>query len=212
MEFKTLDIGNWKRKEHFNHYFSDIPCTYSATVNIDISNIIHRGIKLYPSMLYLLCKTVNMFEEFRTCLDKDGTPGVFSSMNPSYTLFNNETKMFSSIWTEYNEDFSVFFKNYLEDVKLYGKKDSLSAKPCPPENLFPVSMIPWMSFSSFNLNLKYGYSYLLPIFTLGKYFNEDDTIKLPLSAQVHHSVCDGYHLSLFINELQNAINCFSPSV
>lgn len=38
--FKLIDKDNWKRKPYFDHYFSQIRCTYSITVNIDISGII----------------------------------------------------------------------------------------------------------------------------------------------------------------------------
>lgn len=38
--FKLIDKDTWKRKPYFDHYFSQIRCTYSITVNIDISGII----------------------------------------------------------------------------------------------------------------------------------------------------------------------------
>lgn len=82
----------------------------------------------------------------------------------------------------------------------------MNAKPNTPENTFPISMIPWTSFEGFNLNLKNGYDYLLLIFTMGKYYYENDKIILPLSIQVHHAVCDGFHTCRFLNELQEMIN------
>ncbi|MBL3853137.1 CatA-like O-acetyltransferase, partial [Bacillus cereus] len=44
------------------------------------------------------------------------------------------------------------------------------------------------------------------IITCGKYFNEENKIMLPVSLQVHHSVCDGYHVSRFIEDLQELSN------
>ena len=67
-------------------------------------------------------------------------------------------------------------------------------------------MIPWLTFEGFNLNLQRGYDYLTPIFTIGKYYQEDGLIKIPLAMQVHHAVCDGFHICRFINELQELIN------
>ena len=46
----------------------------------------------------------------------------------------------------------------------------------------------------------------IPIFTLGKYYEEDGKILLPLAVQVHHAVCDGFHICRFVNELQELIN------
>ena len=51
-----------------------------------------------------------------------------------------------------------------------------------------------------------GYDYLIPIFTMGKYYKEDNKIILPLAIQVHHAVCDGFHICRFVNELQELIN------
>lgn len=45
-------------------------------------------------------------------------------------------------------------------------------------------------------------TYLVPIFTIGKYFEQNNKIFIPMSIQVHHAVCDGYHTSRFINEVQ----------
>ena len=56
--FKLIDKDNWKRKPYFDHYFSQIRCTYSITVNIDISGIIafknKSRSKLYPLLIYVL--------------------------------------------------------------------------------------------------------------------------------------------------------------
>ena len=46
----------------------------------------------------------------------------------------------------------------------------------------------------------------LHLFTMGKYYKENDKYIMPISIQVHHSVCDGFHLCRFINELQELIN------
>ena len=49
----------------------------------------------------------------------------------------------------------------------------------------------------------------LPIFTMGKYFERDGRRMLPLSIQVHHAVCDGYHVGVFVDKLQDKINSFA---
>lgn len=65
MEFKLIDKDNWKRKEYFDHYFFNVPCTYSMTVKMDITKIIKKKQKLYPTMLYYITTVVNKYEEFK---------------------------------------------------------------------------------------------------------------------------------------------------
>lgn len=205
MEFQRIDRRSWPRDAYFNHYFHAVPCTYSMTVKLDITPIRQQGVKLYPAMLYALCTVVNRHAEFRTSLDEAGNVGVFSDMVPCYTIFHKDSETFSNIWTEYHPRFSEFLRAYQQDLQRYGQNPGLEAKPGTPANSFPVSMIPWTTFDGFNLNLPNGAGYLLPIFTMGKFYQQEDRYWLPLSVQVHHGVCDGFHLCRFINELQELI-------
>jgi len=67
-------------------------------------------------------------------------------------------------------------------------------------------MIPWCSFTGFNLNINNGDNYLLPIITAGKFVHKESAIYLPVSLQMHHAVCDGYHAGLFMNYLQSFVD------
>ncbi len=212
MTFKLIEVSTWKRKEYFEYYLNNVPCTYSMTLNLDITTLLreikNKNIKLYPATIYLLSVVINRHEEFRTAMDENGNVGVFDLMHPAYTIFHNDSEIFTNIWTEYNFSFSEFYKNYLIDIQKYGAVKQFFAKPNAPSNLFTISSIPWVSFTGFNLNLPKVGNYLLPIFTTGKYFYQNDRIWLPISLQVHHAVCDGYHIARFINELQEVINNF----
>ena len=208
MAFRLIDRSKWKREEYFQHYFSEVPCTYSITAKLDITRLKTANVKLYPAMLYLLSRMVNRHEEFRVALNADGQLGVFDWMIPCYTVFHNECETFSNIWTEYSEDYADFLSGYERDMAIYGAVQRMEAKPDTPENTFPVSMIPWTAFSGFNLNLPKGNDYLTPIFTMGKYEDVNGKRMLPLAVQAHHGVCDGFHVSRLINEVQEAIDAW----
>lgn len=209
MAFHAIVIEKWDRSEYFKHYLNDINCSYSSTVNMDISNL--RGYKLYPVMIWLLTKTVNAIEQFRTAF-QGNLVGIYDSLHPSFTIFNDETKHFSSVWTEFSNNFSEFYGNYLQVTEKYRHSNCFEPQNYFPENTFNISMIPWFTFSSFNLNINHGGKYLLPIFTMGKIFEMSGKSLLPLSIQVHHAVCDGYHVGLFVKNLQDNINDFPEIV
>lgn len=212
MKFELIEISKWNRKEYFDHYLKDTPCTYSMSLNLDITTLLrvikNKNIKLYPVTIYLLSVMVNKHKEFRTAFDENSNLGIFDSLCPAYTIFQNDSETFTNIWSEYDISFAQFYKNYLLDVQTYGMIKQFIAKPNMPEHVFTVSSIPWVSFTGFNLNLPKIGSYLLPIFTTGKYFEQNGRTWLPISVQVHHAVCDGFHISRFINELQELINKF----
>ena len=102
MAFRLIDLENWERREFYEHFISQVVCTYSVVVNIDITNL--KGQKLYPAMIWLLTKTVNDMPEFRTSLTPEGL-GIYDDMHPMYTVFNKENKNFSGIWAYFSEDY-----------------------------------------------------------------------------------------------------------
>ena len=70
------------------------------------------------------------------------------------------------------------------------------------------AMVPWVAFTNFNINVFDDGKFLLPVFTMGKFFERDGKRLLPLAIQVHHAVCDGYHIGVFVEKLQNYIDQF----
>ena len=125
MAFKLIDIENWERREFYEHFINEVVCTYSAVVNIDITNL--KGQKLYPAMIWLLTKTVNDMPEFRTSLTKEGL-GIYDDMHPMYTVFNKENKNFSGIWSYFSEDYAEFLKSYEADSEEYSKSTRYAPK------------------------------------------------------------------------------------
>lgn len=206
MNFNPIDMDNWSRKPYFEHYLNDIRCTFSMTANIDITRLRavlkSMEIKMYPALIHMITTVVNRHKEFRTCFDSEGRLGYWDRMSPSFTIFNEEDKTFSSIWTPFSEDFKEFYDRYLDDTLKYKNTKQFFPKTNEPPNTIPISSIPWVSFTGFNLNIYTEGTYLLPIFTSGKYDMEDEKILLPLSVQLHHAVCDGYHAGVLFNELQ----------
>ena len=157
-------------------------------------------------MLYYLATVVNRHAEFRTAINEAGELGIYSEMIPCYTVFHKDTETFSNLWTEYKPNLDDFHIAYEEDILKYGHQPGIIGKPNIPSNSFTVSMLPWATFEGFNLNLQKGYNYLIPIFTIGKYYQENRRIIIPIAIQVHHAVCDGFHVCRFISELQELIN------
>lgn len=202
MSFQLIDRTCWPREPYFQHYFSAVPCSYSLTARLDITALRRAGLRLYPTLLFALTQVVNRHPEFRTALDPQGRLGIFDRMYPSYTVFSPRTETFTVLWTECGEDYATFCAAYARDTAAYAGACRVDGKPGAPDNLFSVSMLPWTSFEGFHLHLPKGEGHLLPIFTFGRFSEAGCRCTLPLAVQVHHAVCDGFHLSRFLHELQ----------
>jgi len=206
MKFNIINRDNWNRKEYFEHYLHQ-QTTFSITNEINITNLLktlkEKKYKLYPAFIFMVTKIVNSHREFRTSFNSEGSLGYWEEICPSYTIFDKKTNTFSSIWSPNEADFSGFHLQYEKDVEKYNGTGSLFPKTPIPDNNIPISMIPWSSFTAFNLNINNSGDFLLPIITGGKYTQINDEFFLPVSFQIHHAVCDGYHASVFMNELQS---------
>ncbi|KFC81247.1 type A chloramphenicol O-acetyltransferase [Buttiauxella agrestis] len=205
LEYTPVDLSRWARKEHFEVFQSFAQSTINQTVLIDITELLKHireaGWKFYPTIIFLLSKIVNSHAEFRMAI-KNNELVIWNEIHPSYTIFHNETETFSSLWSHYDGNIHHFQDIYSEDVARYGNNLSYWPKGESRENIFFVSAIPWVSFTSFNINVANMQNFFAPMFTLGKYYKQDGKVLLPLAVQVHHSVCDGFHVARLINELQ----------
>lgn len=204
-EYTSVDLSRWARKEHFEVFQSFAQSTINQTVEIDITALLKHikevGWKFYPTMIFLLSKIVNRHSEFRMAM-KNNELIIWNEVHPSYTIFHHETETFSSLWSHYDGNIHHFQNVYAEDIARYGSVLSYWPKEESRENIFFVSAIPWVTFTSFNINVANMQNFFAPMFTFGKYVKRDEKVLLPLAVQVHHSVCDGFHLARLFNELQ----------
>lgn len=212
MAFHRITPAELGREDVYRHFMEDAPCTYNFTAETDVTHLRTaakaRGAKFFPALLHCITASVNAFREFRMSFDAEGQLGYYDSVDPCYTVFHENAKRFSDVWTKFDGDFDVFYARYREDMRQYGGADMKPSKPYEGENLFNVSCIPWASFTGFDLNLQKGYRWLPPIFTVGKYFEREGKLVLPLAVRVHHAVCDGYHVAMFLQDLQRRMDTF----
>lgn len=211
-EFYLYDKNTWERAEHFHYYMDLIKTRYNLNVNIDITDFLgvlrERNLKFFPSMLYIVMRTVNETKEFRTCLNKEGLPGYWEYCVPSYTVFHEDDHTFSDIWSDYSEDFDTFYRGVLDDIKTYGNVKGIKGRPGRGDNFTAVSSLPWLSFTGHGCDTFSDSRMILPIILFGKYFVQNGRILLPFSISVNHAAADGWHSAKFLNDIQAHCNEF----
>lgn len=152
MAFERIDMEQWPRREHYRYYSEQICTSYEMNVELDVTKLRKRcrkkGIHFYPAMMYAIMYEINHHENFRMAVDEDGKLGVYDVCHPSYTIFHKDDETFSDIWTEWNEDFAVFYKDVCRDMKQYEDIKGIKAKPDRPDAFTPVSCVPWVSFTA----------------------------------------------------------------
>lgn len=205
--FQIIDTTTWERMPYFDYYYNIIKCKYNINANIDITDLlnhIHKEkLKFYPTFLYIIMRAVNQNKEFRMSHDASGNLGLWNYVLPSYTIFHEDNKTFSDIWSEYHEDFSCFYRTVCTNMEIYKDIKLIKARPNRPDNYCPISSLPWLSFTGFNQDTYSESPMLFPIIRFGKYHTEQGKTLLPISVFVNHAVADGYHTCKLINDIQD---------
>ena len=210
MKFTTIDLQTWPRAQMFYYFSQMAPTGYSMTVNIDVTSL-HKTVKtaqlkFFPSYLWLITKNLNNQTEFKIA-KKEEVLGYYDTLTPLYASFHDDDKTFSLMWTDFNDDFHTFYENYIDNQKQYSTNHGVLTQPLtpPPENSYTVSCIPWVTFDHFAIHSYENKPYYFPSVEAGKLFQQDGRIRMPLSLTCHHATTDGYHISQFLNQLNNDI-------
>lgn len=208
-EPKPIDIETWPRREHFEHFWQAVPCTYSVTVELDATAfadaLARSARKTYLAQVWALATVVNRHDEFRMCLTAAGAPAVWDVVHPAITVFNPDRETFACVWARYDDSFDAFHHAGAILLAEHRHATTFFPRGALPPNTFDVSSVPWSSFTGFNLNIDGGHTHLAPILTLGRYVRRDGRLMLPLAIQVHHAAADGYHVSRLVREVQELL-------
>ncbi|MFC8171855.1 MULTISPECIES: CatA-like O-acetyltransferase [unclassified Streptomyces] len=201
-----IDLETWPRRQHFEHYRRAVPCTYSMTVELDVTAFaaaLRRSPrKTYLAQVWALSSVVNRHDEFRMCLTASGGPAVWPVVHPAFTVLNPERETFACVWVPHDPDFGAFHDAAAPLLAEHARATDFFPQGPPPPNAFDVSSLPWTSFTGFDLNIGGGWDHLAPIFTLGRYVEREGRVLLPLALQAHHAAADGFHSARLVEELR----------
>lgn len=208
--FIPIDMATWPMAQSFYYYTQIAPTSYTIDVTMDVTilrkTLKQIGYKFFPAYLYLVTQAIEKQKELRVAVN-EGVVGYWESLTPLYPQFHEDDKTTSLLWTEYDHCFQTFYSSYIEDTTNHGGSHGiLSSKGMPPANGYVISCIPWFTFSSFSLHNHGIKDYYVPSFEAGAFVDINGKITMPLSITVHHATTDGYHLKVFLEELQRTMN------
>ena len=215
MKFTPIDLQSWPRGQMFYYFSQMAPTSYSLTVDMDVTALLEalraKGEKFFPAYLWLVTKCLNQQQEFKVAYQGE-TLGYYETLTPLYASFHDDDKTFSLMWTEYDDDYSLFHRNYCENQQRFGSTHGVLSQPLtpPPANAYTVSCLPWVSFKHFAVHTHDNKPYFFPSVEAGKIYDGPAGQKLlPLSITCHHAATDGYHVDVFLKKLQAEMDHFA---
>ena len=204
---RYIDMQTWSRRHHFKLFSTFNHPHFSMCVNVDLTAfypfVKRNGYSLTVAMVYVISRASNAIPEFRQRIRGDQVV-EHEIVNPAFSILIDKD-LFSFCAVEYAEDFSEFAVRAAKNIADVKARPDLENNPEQDDVLY-MSPIPWVSFTSFSHPMQFHPADSIPRFAWGKYFQERDTWKMPLSVQGHHAVMDGIHMGRYYETVQDYLH------
>jgi chloramphenicol O-acetyltransferase type A len=209
---RSFDIDTWSRREHLELFRSfDLPF-FSLCADMDVTAVRElccgAGTPSYfAATLFLSLTALNEERAFRLRL-RDSQPPVICHdvIHASATvLLEDDSFAFSCIELDTSfERFAAGCRTAIEDARRRPVK--LATQP-GRDDLVYVTVLPWISFTSFAHARRLGRDDSVPRLALGKYRQRHDGRWLmPVSIEAHHALADGLHVGRFFERYQQLLD------
>lgn len=199
------EIDNFDRENIFRHYHICDNPFLNITTKVDVTNIVNYCKKyknFYATMGYLICKAANKIDNFKYRF-QDNKFYYCDELITNYTdLYSDGNIGYYDV--EYSDDYQSYIDNFKKVKEKFLKDNNYETNN--KLNEIWLSCNPWMKCTSiispFNKNC------LIPQIIWDKYELENDKYYVNLTMVIHHGFADGYHISKFLNLLEENIREF----
>jgi chloramphenicol O-acetyltransferase type A len=205
---RDIDLDAWRRRRHFKFFNSFDHPHFNLCANLELRAFHQRvkesGVSFTVAFIYVIAHAANAIPEFRQRI-RSGRVIEHEIVHPSVTILVDDD-LFSFCTIPYCEDFTGFAGGATA-MKARVKEHPILENEPDRDDLLYMTAIPWVSFTSFMHPMHLHPPDSIPRFAWGKFFQEGQSLKIPLSVQGHHALMDGIHMAKFYamveNHLQN---------
>ena len=204
---QKIDFKNWNRKEHFEFFSAFDEPFFGITTSIDCTIALEKAkanqISFFVYYLHKTLAAVNKIENFRLRIE-DKNVVLYDEIDASATIMR-EDKTFGFSFMKFHEDINEFQKIVQKEIARMQTTTGILTREYP-ENIIHFSAIPWINFTGLTHSRNFGVSDSCPKISFGKVAENNGKKTMALSVTAHHGLVDGYHIGLFVEELQNELN------
>lgn len=202
-----IDLKTWNRKAHFEFFSKFDEPFFGITTPIDCTIAYQNSKNIeIPFFVYYLHKTlvaINKIDNFRLRIEGENVV-LYDEINASATIMR-EDKTFGFSFMKYQEDIHEFNIMAQTEIQRIQNTPGILTRAYP-DNIIHFSAVPWINFTGLTHSRNYSISDSCPKISFGKLMEENGKKTMALSVTAHHGLLDGYHIGLFLEELQNLLN------
>jgi chloramphenicol O-acetyltransferase type A len=203
---REINIQTWPRSQHFKTFNAFNHPHFNMSANIDLTDFVsfvkHREFNFTIATVYVITRAANAVPEFRFRIQGEKVI-EHEVVNPGVTILVDDD-LFTFCTLDYVENFTEFASAATERISYVKANPTLDMDP-NKDNMLYMTALPWVSFTSFTHPMQFHPTDSIPRFAWGRYFEEGESIKMPLSVQGHHALMDGIHMARFYREFESCV-------
>lgn len=207
-KYEIIELKNFPRKDHFK-FFSNMANPYTGlTVNVDVTKatkfIKDNNYPFFLTILWSVCQAANRIPEFKQRA-VDGKIRQYEFCNTSHTV-SKEDGTYAYCSLNGNMELAKFVEYGQKENEVAAMNGDIDESEFGDINsLIFISTVPWVTYVDvFQPTPSPADS--IPRIVWGRYFEDGDKLKMPVTVLVNHALVDGLHIARFYKELEKILD------
>ena len=207
-----LDLETWNRRKQFEFFKGFDNPYFNICASVDVTSLLgftrQKKKSFFIAYHFLSMKAANEIEPFRYRLRGDRVL-VHDRIHAGTTLLLPD-ETFTFVYFDYQDDFEAFHSRAKASVETARAGGSRLDEREDQDDLIHHSVLPWITFTSISHARNWGRQDSIPKIGFGKYREDGDRTRMPISVEAHHALMDGLHVGRYFGRLENY--CSTPSL
>lgn len=204
-----LNLETWSRRPLFEFFKGYENPFFNVSTSVDVTNLlditrVNKNISFFIAYHFLSMKSANEVKPFRYRLHGDRI--LVHDRIHAGTIVLLADENFSFAYFDYEEDFGVFQTHAKATVERLLDSPPQLYQRADRDDLIYHSVLPWTSFTGVTHARDKHREESVPKITFGKYHEDGDRIKMPISVEVHHALMDGLHVGRYLEKFEGYLS------
>ncbi|MBT2556313.1 chloramphenicol acetyltransferase [Hymenobacter sp. ISL-91] len=205
-----IEQAGWNRQEHFAFFSQFEEPFFGLVADVDATRAQARarelGVSFFQLYLHATLAAVQTVENLRYRINAQAQVDCYDQINASATL-SRPDHTFAFSFIPFSPDLHAFGHGLAAEAEAVRQSSGLRLGPeTGRPDVIHFSALPWVSFSGLTHARSFSHPDSIPKISVGRLRPEGSRLLMPVSVNVHHGLADGYHVGLFLQELQRRLD------
>ncbi|KAA3436911.1 CatA-like O-acetyltransferase [Rufibacter hautae] len=205
---QPFPVEGWAREEQFRFFKTFTQPFFNVHTQVDITPLYHlckeQNLSVFLGYLYATLEAARATESFRLRLQDDAVV-LYEGLDLSTTVLRHDHAI-SFVSLPHQPSLSKFCTHSRELISAAQAGKQLFIGHQGPD-LLHLTTLPWFK----STGIEHAYSVNpqeagVPKIAFGQLEVQPGKVTLPLSVSLHHALADGYHVHLFLQQMESVIS------